>query len=359
MFEQSTRSRLPHFLAAIYGLAIVYASLQPFANWLAPPSGTPFFLFGPWPTRFTRFDLTANVLAYVPFGFFVAAVPRRAPALVRVGIAIAVGAALSFSLETAQMFAPPRDASILDLAANAAGAALGGIAGAAFARSPRAWRAVASLRERLFLPGVAGDLGLALVAAWLAVQINPGIPLFASMFEAAPRLGPRGGPPDLAVLLVEGAHSAFQLLGVGLFVALLLRDRRHVAGAVLLLIGAALVLKGAAAAVLLRPAAWEHWLSPGVSMGVAAGTLLLAVAIWLPRPVQAALASVALLSSLLAALFLPELLFARAPLVLFQWSYGQLLNFNGLTHAVLLAWPLVATAFLFVLAGRSGWGDSR
>jgi hypothetical protein len=94
-------------------------------------------------------------------------------------------------------------------------------------------------------------------------------------------------------------------------------------------------------------------------MGVAAGTLLLAMAIWLPRPAQVALASVALLSSLLAALFLPDLVFARAPLMLFDWSYGQLLNFNGLTHAVLIAWPVVATAFLFALAGRPGWGEPR
>ena len=43
-------------------------------------------------------------------------------------------------------------------------------------------------------------------------------------------------------------------------------------------------------------------------------------------------------------------------LTLFNWRYGQLLNFNGLTHTVLLAWPLAATAWLFALAGQPGWG---
>ena len=154
------------------------------------------------------------------------------------------------------------------------------------------------------------------------------------------------------------ATSAFQLLGVGLFVALLAaRSGATSAARCWLLIGAALLVKGIAAAVLLKPAAWGHWLSPGVSDGVAAGALLLLVAIWLPRPVQVALAAVALLSSVLTPLLTPDILFARAPLSGFNWSYGQLLNFNGLTHAVLLVWPVAASAFLFALAGRPGWGE--
>jgi hypothetical protein len=46
----------------------------------------------------------------------------------------------------------------------------------------------------------------------------------------------------------------------------------------------------------------------------------------------------------------------HAPLALFDWPYGQLLNFNGLTHAVLTVWPLLASAYLLWLAGKPGWG---
>ena len=88
--------------------------------------GTPFFLFAPWPPRWTRFDVVANVLAYAPFGFFVALVPRRRPPPARLSVAIAAGAAMSFAMETLQMFVPPRDANVIDLIANTAGAALGG-----------------------------------------------------------------------------------------------------------------------------------------------------------------------------------------------------------------------------------------
>ena len=359
----AARSLLPHFLALLYGLAIIYASLQPFANWMAPLPGTAFFLTAPWPPRWTRFDVIVNAIAYTPFGFFVALARNRQAPLARLAVAIGIGAALSFTLEAIQMYLPSRDASTLDLFANVAGSALGAVGGIAIARSTQTARAVTGFREHWFLPGKVGDLGLALLVIWLAAQVNPGIPLFATTFDADIELDPAlstvpaSASSDLVAILVAGATSAFHLLGVGLFVALLLRQRRYVGGAVLTLVGTALLVKVIAAAVLLKPAAWGHWLSPGVSDGVAAGALLLLVTIWLPRPVQVALAAVALLSSVLAPLLTPDILFARAPLSGFNWSYGQLLNFNGLTHAVLLMWPFAASALLFALAGRPGWGE--
>jgi VanZ family protein len=357
------RTLLPHFFALICALALAYASLQPFAPWIAPPPDSPFFIVAPWPPRWTRFDLAANVLSYLPFGFFVALMPRRRPAGARLSVAVAAGAALSFALETLQMFVPPRDANLIDLIANTAGAALGGIAALAFVGHSRARRALATWRAHTFVPGAVGDIGLALVAVWFVAQVNPGIPLFATMYDAAPTVGPAvpglTSSPDLAGTLVEATHSAFQLLGVGLVLAVLLRDRRYVGGAVFVLIGAALVVKGIAAALLLKPAAWEGWLSPGVSTGVGAGALVLTAAIWLPRPMQVALAAIALLSSLLVMLLVPDLVLARAPLTLFNWSYGHLLNFNGLTRSILLVWPIAASLWLFALAGHPGWGQGH
>lgn len=350
-----TRSLLPHFLTALYGFAIAYASLEPFEPWIAAAPGAPHFLFAPWPPRWTRHDVVTNFVAYLPFGFFFASAARARPATRRLAAALAAGTLLSLAMETLQTYLPTRVASAADLACNAAGTAVGALAAIAIARSPRARTALAVARGRWFLPGPVGDLGIALLVIWLAAQANPGIPLFATIYDATPRLA-RAAGTDAAASLVEAAHSAFQLLGVGLFLALLLRERRYVGGAALLLVGTAALVKGVAAAALLKPAAWEHWLSPSVSLGVAAGALLLTMAIWLPRPVQITLAAIALLSSLLATLLAPDLLFARAPLALFSGPYGHLTNFNGLTHTVLLVWPTVACAFLFALAGRPGWG---
>ena len=60
---QGRKSLLPHFLATLYGLAIVYASLQPFLNWMEPVPGSPYFLFARWPPRWVRYDVIINILA--------------------------------------------------------------------------------------------------------------------------------------------------------------------------------------------------------------------------------------------------------------------------------------------------------
>src|SRR5436190_24150990 len=99
--SRSPPSLLPHFLVALYALAIVYASLQPFSPWVAPLPGTPFFLFAPWPQYWTRFDILANVISYLPFGLFLAWIPRERDAAGRWMAALAGGAAMSFAMETA------------------------------------------------------------------------------------------------------------------------------------------------------------------------------------------------------------------------------------------------------------------
>ena len=344
-------TRLPQYLATLYGLMIVYASLEPFSGWMPPLPESPFFLAEPWPSRIPRFDIAINVLAYAPFGFLVALVGMRPPA-VRVTTAVGAGALLSFAMECAQMFLPTRDASSVDFICNSIGAALGGIVALAFDRAPGLRRRIAQWRYRVFLGGRSGDLGLALLGVWLLSQVNPGIPLFAATFDPSLEL-----TRDLAGTLLQAAQSAFNVIGVGLFLALLLRQRRDLGVAVLLLIGIALALKGIAAVVLLKSAAWESWLQPGVSVGVAAGALVLMLAIWLPRPVRTTLCAIALLSSLVAPLLAPDMWQARAPLALFDWQYGHLLNFNGLTHAVLVIWPVLVSAYLLSLAGQPGWGQ--
>ena len=108
---------------------------------------------------------------------------------------------------------------------------------------------------------------------------------------------------------------------------------------------------------MLKPAVWDVWLRPGVGIGVAIGALILLCAVFLPRPAAVASCAVALLSSLLMPLLATDFGSAPVPLTLFNWRYGHLLNFNGLTHTVLLIWPLLAAIWLFALAGRPAWGN--
>ncbi|MEO8487451.1 MAG: VanZ family protein [Betaproteobacteria bacterium] len=352
------RTRLPHVLAGVYALAIVFASLQPFGDWIAPPADAPFWLFSAGRVRAPSFDVIANLIAYLPFGAFVALIPRRAAPALRIAIGTAAGFALSLAIESLQAWIPPRDANVVDLVSNTLGALAGASIAATIARRPGARATLSRWRRHLFLSGVLGDVGLVLLALWLAAQLNPAIPLFAIAFDPAPERVFAASLPesDAAAIVIEAAESAFQVLGVGLFLALLVRHRRHVGAAVLLLIGAALVLKGLAAILLLKPAAWDGWLRPGISTGIAVGALALLAAIVLPRPAMIALCGIALLSSLMTPLVASDLLAARAPLTLFNWRYGHLLNFNGLTHTALLLWPVAAAAWLFALSGRPAWG---
>jgi len=361
----SLRTRLPHVLATLYGIAIVYSSLEPFHPWLPPQ--TPFFLFVTG-QHWIRYDALLNVLAYVPFGFFVALLRRGVTPRRRIVHSLIIGFAMSFAMESLQMYIPPRVASPFDLAANVVGALAGGVLATAIARNRSTRDSIYGARAQLFLPGQLGDVGLALMLLWLVAQTNPAIPLFAVTFdnEAATPATLTGDmfvrddasaiAHDSANVVVQAAGAGFQVLGVGLFAALLLRRRRYAGTIVIALIVGALVLKGVAAAALLKPAMWQSWVKPGVLIGAAIGGALLVGAILLPRPAQVALCAIALLSALGAPVLAPESLSARAPLALFDWHYGQLLNYNGLTRAALLVWPLMTAAWLFALAGRPSWG---
>ena len=357
----SGTTRLPHVLAMLYGLAIVYASLEPFSPWLPPPAGTRFFLFAP-PMRWIRYDALLNLLAYVPFGFFVALIARGASPRRRIATGLLLGAAMSFAMESLQMYVPPRVASPNDLAANTLGALVGAVAATLVARNPSARRMLYQARGRLFLPGHLGDIGVGLLLLWLVAQMNPGIPLFAVVFDndAVTAVGSSvvatPAPHDTADSLVQAAGSAFQVLGVGLFVALLSKRRRNAGGIVAAMIVGALALKGVAALVMLKPAVWQTWIKPPVLLGIGVGGVLLRIAIALPRPVQVAVCAVALLSALGAPLLVPETLSGQVPSDLFGWHYGPLLNYNGLTRTALLVWPVLAAAWLFALAGRPAWG---
>ena len=358
--ETRSRTLLPHALAALYGLAVVYASLQPFAPWISPAPGTPFWPLVPWPLHSTRFDFIANMVAYMPLGLFVALMPQRAPPSDRACVAFAASATLAFMLETLQMFLPPRDANLLDFLANAAGGLAGGVFGSTLVRAHSLRQTLSNARSGVFLEGRLGDVGIALLVIWLAAQLNPGIALFAVTFDPPPAQSTPEAlfaiGSDRAGVLIEAAQSALQLVGVGLFVTLLLRERRYVSGAILLLLGLALVSKGIAASLILKPAALETWLKPGVAIGIAVGALALLPAVYLRRPAQVAACATALLASLLLPFLSSDLFTAHAPLTLFNWRYGHLLSFNGLTHSVLLAWPIAAALWLFALAGRPEWG---
>ena len=206
---------------------IVYASLEPFSGWMAPLPGTPFFLFAPWPARYTRFDIAINVVAYLPFGFFVALTGRHT-----------------------QQRSAARDS---DRAGGAVVGRDGDRRRCSCRRATRArsiwFRIPPGARSehwrRLVLNGTPGlrarDCAMAPSRLSRRKERRPGPRparhlaagageprhlLFAATFDPSLEL-----TRDLAGTLLQAAQSAFNVVGVGLFLALLLNRRRYLGGA--------------------------------------------------------------------------------------------------------------------------------
>ena len=341
------RSALPHFLTALTALLIVHASLQPFTGWLPPVPGTPFFLWAPWP-RFNLPDIILNIIAYIPLGLAATWTGGRGSSVGRAALRAIIGCALlSLLMESLQMCLPVRRSSSIDWIANTAGGSIGALIAATVMSRPHWRRRLRLWREEAFLGGRLGDFGLTLLVLWWVMHANPTIALFAATFHPDMAIA-----SDQATVLLEAAQTGLNFLGVLLFVALLVRRREYFGVIAVAFIIFTLALKAGAAALLLKPAAWDHLLRPGAGIGIACGALALLVAVWLPQRARIIVCAVALLSSLLAAVLMPDLLLAEPSLAGFGWNYGHLLNFSGLTRTVLVVWPMFAALHLLLLFGR-------
>src|SRR5690606_34599814 len=74
-----------------------------------------------------RGDVLANVLLYAPLGFFVPRALALRGQIRPIAVAALAGLALSTTVEVVQIFIPGRTTSLVDVASNSAGAALGAL----------------------------------------------------------------------------------------------------------------------------------------------------------------------------------------------------------------------------------------
>jgi VanZ family protein len=124
------RPRAGYLLAgAIIVAIIVYGSLYPFAfRRPAHGAGPLRTLLDSWAQMPRRGDFVANILFYMPIGFFVSLAGSRR-ALPAIALATLFGALLSSSMELAQYYVVERVTSAIDVYANVIGAALGATIG--------------------------------------------------------------------------------------------------------------------------------------------------------------------------------------------------------------------------------------
>lgn len=345
LIPQDDRSLLRRYLLAGYLLMIVYASLSPFAGWLASKATFVEVLASPLSQSYTGFDAIANWLAYLPLGMLLALnLSTRLRPLHSVLLATLAAVMLSVVMEYMQMYLPARASANVDVLTNGVGALCG--AALAVLIAPQQWFARATQwRIELFQRGVGVDFGLALVMLWMFAQINPSLPMLGNVFltEEAGRIA-AFKPSQFS--LWASAAVACNLLLIGLLLQTLFRIRRHVAAALLLMLSVVALGKFITAAVLLRSWALMLWLNGEAVLGLLAGLTLTGASFWLPR---SALLWAALATSVAYLALAAGVLDSAAPAAamrLYHWHYGHLRNFNWMSQIASAVFPVLLVIYL-------------
>lgn len=333
-------ARLAGYLAVAYLVLIVYASLIPFSGWRDPGAVVWSFLFAPWSRHTRRFDIFINFLAYLPLGFLlVLALQSRLSIKGALIISALTGFALSLAIEAVQMYLPARTSSTLDVLTNG----LGGLIGALIAARQDVRKLIAvrlaDFRDRWFIPGNLGDLGLVLLGLWFVSQLNPSLPLLGIVFFV------ENSSPFMRGLSLLGTLAVMcNLIGVSLLLMLLMRTAKAALIAILVLLFTASVIKLLVAAVLLKPQALLQWLTAESVIGIGYGLFIVAVSLLLTLRRVILLCAFALA----AGIFVSHLHRGdtQSALALFSWQYGHLLNFTGLAQIVSELWPFAALGYL-------------
>lgn len=338
--------RLPLYSAGVYTLLALYGSLYPFSGWHDSGSSPLAFLASGWLRYTSVFDLVINSLAYLPLGFLWATVlsahlaPRAA-----FFIATLASILLSLGVETVQNYLPSRVPSNLDLASNSLGACIGAAAGLRWGRDLLGGGRLYAWRERRFLPGLAGDRGLLLVALWLLTQLNPETFLFGN--------GNLRGLLDLPAALdfeaerfieLEMATVAAQTLAIALIGSRLAAN--HPVLLPLAMIGIAMTVKSFAIMLLMQSVHGFAWITPGALGGLALGLALWVGALQLTAGARQALAAMALMLAAVLANLMPDNPYMENTLRV--WQQGHFLNFNGLTRLASSFWPFLALPWLML-----------
>ncbi|MCA3018139.1 MAG: VanZ family protein [Rhodocyclaceae bacterium] len=357
--HQTVASRFVGWAIFAYVLILVYASLAPFVGWQQPRGITLF----DWPRYITYFDVLINVAAYTPLGALVAAqlqhplkpfVGEIRRWLLIVGIAVAAGFVLSFSLEFLQAFLPGRVSSPLDFLANTAGAALGAVFMlASFGR--RVIHLLLVVRRQHFSDAQLTDWGVLLLVLWLIAQLNPAIPFFEAGMLAEQTASvdlTTGGtvtPYDPLFLLPQVVGIALNVAAFAMFVSVLIHSNRSSLPRIVVILAIGFAAKLTMASLLLKTPQLVSSLSPATVIGVTSGLLMHLFfstlryrwrAFWAAMFVFAG-GVMAKLASVYAAL--------DQALRLFSWPYGQLANFASLTRWINEVWPLAALLLLAVI----------
>jgi hypothetical protein len=149
---------------------------------------------------------------------------------------------------------------------------------------------------------------------------------------------------------IEAFTTAANLVAIALILATLASPGRPVRGLVLGTVLAALTVKTAAVAILLRAENVLTWLTQGAQLGLVIGVAAALAAVALPRTVRLVVAAVLVMAATVLVNLAPPNPYLAISFKV--WHQGHFLNFNGLTRLVSAAWPFIALGYLIYLASR-------
>jgi VanZ family protein len=351
-------------LAQVYLGLIVYASLYPFTQWRDQGVTPWLFMLAPLPRYWSGFDVVANVLGYMPLGFFLAlSALRTGKGKFAFRFAVLVALSLSFTMESLQVYLPSRVPSNLDLVLNIAGAALGALSAWALEKLGflQGW---SRFRASWFVGEARG--ALVLLALWPMALLFPTASPFglghvmvrleaplAQAFVDIPFLQwlPLGEfeLPTVAPM-VEWWCVVLGVLMPGLLGYCVIQN---LSKRIWFLLWVAVLGGGATALSSALSFGPEHawaWLTEAVLLALACAGLGLAVLLRVPPRGAAAFAVLGLGIYLSLINQVPSNPYFEQ--TLFMWEQGRFIRFHGLAQWLGWVWPFAALVYVMALLWR-------
>jgi len=352
------------WLALVYAVLVLYASLYPFEGWRWPPGQTLAALaWLPSALHQSAFDVWSNLFGYLPLGGLLAVAAQRSgwragPA---VALAVALAAALSYGCEELQHFVPGRVPAREDFAMNVAGALAGGLLALAVhaAGWVDRWN---TLRARWFSGDAA--FALALLVLWPVGLLFPA-PVPLGLGQVGERLR------EWLLMLLQGvpwADPALQLLAAPAVAATPLRPITETAivalgllapclvafsvvapgwrRAVMVLGAVAFGMAGMTLSTLLNfgPEHAGSWMGARTVPGLVVGSVLALLSTPLPRRLVAGVGLMALTALVAIVAQAPDNpYFAQS---LQAWEQGRFVRFHGLAQWIGWLWPYAAIGWM-------------
>ena len=338
-----TAMPLARAFVIIYGLLVIYASINPFDFDFQNGVTADAWWDAPLPRAIPVFDLIANVLAYIPLGFLIVfAVFPRWRGITALALAVGFSAILASSVETMQIWLPTRIPSKTDWWANISGGLIGALL--AIPLGPR-WLSGSILRrqfDRWF--GVNWALCvLFLLFPW--AQIYPQSSwLGMGAWSNQAFIGADWGLLVLNPALQEMLITAICWLGTGLLFSLGINQKVPLWRLLNILLFISVVIKTIFTALQFGFEFGFSWLTAGSVWGMIIGAVGLKFGLRLATKIRYSIALACLLLVIFAVNWLPHNPYFV--LTLRAWHQGRLLHFNDLMQWVSWLWLPFALLWL-------------